>query len=329
MEFEDLSLSSQILYLTMYETRKLLQTLLLNIGEVDEEEERRERMEERKRLIESRIPKQSRMTGQRKFNQGSMRERESVERRVHRAEGQEQGRRRDEGQMGRVDQDEDVPAEELIMYLRNLNLTPHQNPESDPSTPEVLGDSLRPEVELPDCVPASSNRRFNRLPDVVTQKRSVFRLDSQWIHNAPGSRNPPGVLKNSGAPREPIGRRWSYSGAYQDEVDAGSLDWEAGIQGPEEMIPRLNPVSDRTWRQCGNDLARIFPVDELDYTPLLRTQSLIGARMETRTAPGRRHSTGTPPGSRVSGKKSLLSDMFVLVTLAGVYYCINKIKSLA
>ena len=289
----------------MYETWKLLRTLLSDLeeGEDGREEERygQERREVMNNMVDLR-------------NSRQLREPEYT-----RDLGRE---RREMGTVGRrqEDQDEDISAEELIKLLRNLNQTPHQIPELDSSKPVVLehnpGVNIKPEVGLPDCIPVSY-RRSNQLPDLVNRKKSVFRLDSQWIHNAPGGgpRSPEG-FNSSGANRGPVGRRWSYSGARQsfDEGDGGRM--EKRVQGGSE----------RTWKQCGDDLNRLSPRDE-PYTPLQRTQSLrTPCRADSRYQ-GRRYTTDTGPGNRVIRKKSVLSDIFVVATLAGAYYCINKIKS--
>ena len=291
----------------MYETWKLLRTLLSDLEEKKEEEGREERYgQERREVVNNMVDLRNR--------------RQPREPGYARDLGREKREMKTEGRRQEEDQDQDISAEELIKLLRNLNQTPHQIPELESSKPVVLernpGVNIKPEVGLPDCIPVSY-RRPNQLPDLVNRKKSVFRLDSQWIHNAPGGepRSPEG-FNSSGPNRGPVSRRWSYSGARQsyDEGDGGRM--EKGAQGGSE----------RTWRQCGDDLNRLSPREE-PYTPLHRTQSLrTPCRTDSRSQ-GRRYTTDTAPGNRVIRKKSVLSDIFVVATLAGAYYCINKIKS--
>ena len=77
---------------------------------------------------------------------------------------------------------------------------------------------------------------------------------------------------------------------------------------------------DTTWRSCGQNLSRLATTNH---------------RKASRN--GRRHSLGggDPAETRIirsmvaeNPRKFVVSDLLTLVTLAGAYYCINKIKSI-
>ena len=113
-------------------------------------------------------------------------------------------------------------------------------------------------------------------------------------------------------------------------------------------------TSDLSWRQCGQNLAR-FANKNQKYPPMSAASNnsggqssayVVGGRNASSTArrisTGRRHSVGagSPDFRLVSAaagnqrrnaaidRKFVVSDLLTIVTLAGAYYCINKLKSI-
>ena len=109
-----------------------------------------------------------------------------------------------------------------------------------------------------------------------------------------------------------------------DEVDGRRYNQDISFSSTSDHVRRKGKSS-ATWNQCGRDLTRISL--RRNKVPLVRAEECSG-RLEDllpgRTRAGRRHSIA---GGEVRARKSLVSDLVVLATLAGAYYCVNKLKS--
>ena len=117
-----------------------------------------------------------------------------------------------------------------------------------------------------------------------------------------------------------------------DQIDGRIQENVRGLYEEERRDPQ-------TWSQCGKDLTRIaLRRSKATASPARRTvetaaslrtencsgawQDLLGRRQ------GRRHSIAMGESEAVSqSRQSVLSDLVVLATLAGAYYCVNKLKS--
>ena len=293
-----------------------------------------------------------------------------------RHEGRSQERRRDDGRRYETAADDDlddIPAEEtMLLLLRRLSMSGLEPFRPDaPTKPEVDTPAAKPEARtpsLPDCIPACVNQ-ISTSPDVVQRRRSVFRVDSQWLQGTDrtrdGSRD-----EERGTMISPTGRRWSYSGS--DDVDGGgrmyhelgqSLSGQRGDEGrweggQGEVVPPFSrgdkkwqrrSTGDRNrrsnWSRAGDELARLSLRRKMETSPLELARcgnpapgmygnpapEIYGnhapePRVGRRNLRERRHSIATSV-YRVSQRSSLLADMFVLATLAGAYYCVNKLKA--
>ena len=152
-------------------------------------------------------------------------------------------------------------------------------------------------------------------------------------------------------------RRWSYGSMrdlhwrrrkHKEQEDQMMLTMKRE-QGTDQIDGRIQKNvrgkydegrrDPQTWSQCGKDLTRIaLRRSKATALPALRTvetaaslrpencsgawQDLLGRQQ------GRRHSIAMGESEAVSqSRKSVLSDLVVLATLAGAYYCVNKLKS--